>query len=98
RAGEAANAREVRGPNFRGGRQVAIFENGVATGTIAVAEGAPLSAGGLRVILTAAAFVGPFDPAYFSGFVPNGPAVTTALPVLPRPAPTPLTPGRARPR
>ncbi|HYV56453.1 MAG TPA: choice-of-anchor X domain-containing protein [Candidatus Nitrosopolaris sp.] len=95
-AGDADNARELQESNFLVGRQVAIFENGVATGTIAVAEGAPLSAGGLRVILTAAAFVGPFDPAYFSGFVPNGPAVTTALPVLPGLDPNRIIEGRAR--
>ena len=95
-AGDADNARELQESNFLVGRQIAIFKNGVATGTIAVAKGAPLSAGGLRVILTAAAYVGPFDPTYFSGFVPDGPAVMTAQPVFPGLDPNRIIEGRAR--
>jgi hypothetical protein len=95
-AGDVDNARELQESNFLVGRQIAIFQNGVASGTIAVAKGAPTSTGGLRVILTAAAYVGPFDPTYFLGVVPDGPAVTTALPVFPGLDPYRIIEGRAR--
>ena len=94
--GDVDNARELQESNFLVGRQIAIFQNGVASGTIAVAKGAPASAGGLRVILTAAAYVGPFDPTYFLGLVPDGPALTTALPVFPGLDPYRIIEGRAR--
>ncbi|TMA53606.1 MAG: hypothetical protein E6J75_15125, partial [Deltaproteobacteria bacterium] len=66
------------------GRQVAIFHNGVAQGTLYVWKGAPASAGGLRVVLTALAYVGPFSPSFFFGAVPDGPPIATRLPFFPR--------------
>lgn len=66
------------------GRQVAIFVNGVAQGSLAVWKGAPASAGGLKVVLTAMAYIGPFQPGFMSGNVPNGPGVATMMPFFPR--------------
>jgi hypothetical protein len=78
------NLRELQESEHVVGRRAAIFENGVASGTVAVSRGAPASAGGLRVVLTAAAYVGPFVPGFFEGNVPDGPGVATLLPFFPR--------------
>ncbi len=64
------------------GREVALFSNGVASGTVAVTAGAPRDRGGLRVVATAIALTGSYDANFFAGFVPNGPAISTALPFL----------------
>ncbi len=60
------------------GRQVALLTGGAASGDIAVSLGAPASAGGLGVVLTAAALTGPSAPIYL-----DGPLVATLLPLLP---------------
>jgi hypothetical protein len=82
--GSADDAREAQEAEFLAGRQVAMFSGGVAEGTLAVWKGAPASADGLTVVLTAMAYVGPFRPAYFEGNVPDGPGVATSLPMFPR--------------
>ncbi len=66
------------------GRAVALFSGGVAQGSIAVRAGRPARDGGLSVALTAMALTGPFDPAFFGGNVPSGPAISTALPFVPQ--------------
>lgn len=66
------------------GRAVALFSAGVARGEIAVRAGLPASHGGLSVLLTALALSGPFDPGFFEGEVPSGPALSTALPFVPQ--------------
>src|SRR6185503_17311869 len=71
--------RELQEASYVVGRRAAIFENGVATG-----QGAPASAGGLHVVLTAAAYVGPFVPDFLEGNVPDGPGIATMLPFFPR--------------
>jgi len=91
--GKLDNARELQEANFPVGRQVAFFENGVARGTVAVRKGAPASAGGLDVVLTAVAFVGPSHPYFFFGSLPDGPGVATLLPFLPYVAPYQVVPG-----
>jgi len=83
-AGDADDARELQESDYLIGRQVSIFHNGVAQGTLYVWKGAPASAGGLRVVLTAMAYVGPFSPSYFFGSVPDGPPVATRMPFFPR--------------
>lgn len=83
-AGSLDNARELQEALFPVGRQVAVFENGVASGTVAIGPGAPASAGGLTVVLTAAAYIGPFDTHFMNNNVPNGPPVATMFPFLPR--------------
>lgn len=60
------------------GRQVAPIENGVASGALAVALGAPASSGGLGVVVTAGVLMGASGPKYF-----DGPWVSTLLPILP---------------
>ena len=82
--GAGDDARELQESDYLVGRQVAIFHNGVAQGTLYVWKGAPASAGGLRVVLTALAYVGPFSPNFFFGAVPDGPPITTRLPFFPR--------------
>jgi len=82
--GAADDARELQESDYLVGRQVAIFHNGVAQGTLYVWKGAPASAGGLRVVLTALAYVGPFSPSFFFGAVPDGPPIATRLPFFPR--------------
>lgn len=76
------------------GRQLAVFINGVAQGTLACWKGAPASAGGLSVVLTATAYVGFFDPAFMFGNVPDGPGVSTALPFFPDLNPLRVVEGR----
>ncbi|TMA53372.1 MAG: hypothetical protein E6J75_15445, partial [Deltaproteobacteria bacterium] len=95
-AGAADDARELQESNYLVGRQVAIFHNGVAQGTLAVWKGAPASAGGLRVVLTAFAYVGPFSPGFFFGSVPDGPPIATRLPFFPRYDPNRVVEGNGR--
>ncbi len=66
------------------GRAAALFSGGVAHGSIAVQAGLPTSRGGLEVALAAIALTGPFDPNFFEGNIPSGPAIATALPFLPQ--------------
>lgn len=70
--------------DFLVGRQVAVFDDGIAQGTLAVWQGAPASAGGLRVVLCALTYVGPFSPGFFAGNLPDGPGLATLLPFFPR--------------
>jgi hypothetical protein len=90
------DARELQEALFIVGRQVAIFDGGVAEGSVAVWKGAPASAGGLTVVLTAMAYVGPFLPEYFAGNVPDGPPVATLLPMFPRLDPKRVVDGEGR--
>src|SRR5437763_1519083 len=83
-AGGADDARELQESDYLIGRQVSLFHNGVAQGTLYIWKGAPASAGGLRVVLTAIAYVGSFSPSFFFGSVPDGPPVATRLPFFPR--------------
>jgi len=82
--GAGDNARELQESDYLVGRQVAIFQNGVAQGTLYVWKGAPASTGGLPVVLTAIAYVGPFSPSFFFGAVPDGPPIATRMPFFPR--------------
>jgi hypothetical protein len=66
------------------GRTAALFSGGVARGSIAVQRSLPQSQGGLTVALGAMALTGPFDPGFFDGAIPSGPAIATALPFLPQ--------------
>src|SRR5262249_47370079 len=79
--GALDNARELQEAYSPVGRQVAFFTNGVARGSVAVRKGAPASAGGLSVVLTAVAFVGPSRPLFFFGAVPDRPPLATLLPL-----------------
>lgn len=81
------DVRERQESDFDVGRTAAIFTNGVATGAIAIWRGAPASTGGMRVVLTAAAYVGPFVPSFMEGNVPDGPPIATMFPFFPRFAP-----------
>src|SRR6185369_14579111 len=81
------DVRERQESDFDVGRTAAIFTNGVATGSIAIWRGAPASTGGLRVVLTAAAYVGPFTMSFMEGNVPDGPPIATMFPFFPRFAP-----------
>ena len=66
------------------GRAVALFSGGVARGAVAIHAGRPASQGGLTVVLTAMTLTGPFDPNFFGGSIPSGPAIATALPFFPQ--------------
>jgi Right handed beta helix region len=66
------------------GRAVAVFSGGVARGGVAIHAGLPASRGGLSVVLTAMALSGPYDPGFFSGSIPSGPAIASALPFFPQ--------------
>jgi len=66
------------------GRAVALFDGGVARGTIAIRAGLPASDGGLTIALTAAAPTGAFVPGTYGGAIADGPVVTTALPFIPQ--------------
>lgn len=66
------------------GRGVALFSDGVASGSLAVHAGLPPSSGGLDVVLAALALTGPFDAGFYEGEVPSGPAISTALPFVPQ--------------
>lgn len=65
------------------GRRLTIAHAGRASGSLHIAAAGP-SAAPLTVVLTAAAYIGSFDPAFFNGVVPTGPAVMTRLPFVPR--------------
>lgn len=82
--GAADDARERQESDFVVGRTAAILANGVARGSVAVWRGAPASSGGLKVVLTAAAYVGPFSAGFMLGNVPDGPPIATLLPFFPR--------------
>jgi hypothetical protein len=94
--GAADDEREAQEAEFLVGRQVALFSGGIAEGTLAVWKGAPASAGGLAVVLTAMAYVGPFSPGFFEGNVPDGPGVATSLPMFPRLDPDRIIEGDGR--
>ncbi len=79
--GASDDGRERQESDFLVGRQVAFFSNGVARGSVAAWKAAPASAGGLRVVLVAATYVGPM--ALYGGNVPDGPAVATLFPFFP---------------
>ena len=71
------------------GTEVAVFDgSGKASGTIMTTVGGPASKGGITLVATATAFTGPYDPGFFGGNVPIGPAITTAQPFLPERDPT----------
>jgi len=65
------------------GRRIALVQGGRASGSLFVSAGGP-GAAPLRVVLGAAAYAGSFDPGFFNGAVPDGPAVMTRLPFVPR--------------
>jgi hypothetical protein len=77
------------------GRRYAIAAGGLASGSIQVPVGGPAGAE-TRVVLAAAAYAGPFDPAFFGGSVPDGPTVMTHLPFLPRTEPVDVLGGALR--
>ena len=83
RAGSSDNSLEVRELDPVG-RAVALFSGGVARGGIAIRTGLPASRRSLQVALCAMALTGPFDPAFFQGNIPTGPAISTAMPFLPQ--------------
>ncbi len=60
------------------GRQVGLISSGVGTGNLGVSLAAPPSAGGLGVVVTAAALMGATAPKYF-----DGPWVGTLQPIMP---------------
>jgi len=95
-AGASDNGRERQESDVPVGRQVAVFDGGVAHGHVAIGAGAPASSGGLDVVLAALAYVGPFSPGFFAGNVPDGPGVATALPFWPRLAPDRVVDGEGR--
>ena len=76
------------------GRRFAVVSNGRASGSLAIEAGGPADAP-TRVALAAAAWAGPVDPNHFGGNVPNGPAVMTHLPFVPRTDPKDIMPGGA---
>lgn len=65
------------------GREVAFFAGSVANGSVTITVGGAASADGVRVVATALAFTGGYDPSVLGGFVPTGPGITTAQPFLP---------------
>ncbi|MFQ5415413.1 MAG: hypothetical protein ACE5FL_00045 [Myxococcota bacterium] len=67
-------------------RRFAIASGGQASGVLAIEAGGPAGAR-LRVVLTAATWAGPYDPSFFEGKIPDGPAIMTKLPMLPRTEP-----------
>jgi len=94
--GSADNSLEVRELEPVG-RAVALLSGGVARGSVAIRAGLPTSHGGLTIALTAMALTGTFDPGFFDGNVPNGPAITTAQPFVPQSDLTRLIRDRAAP-
>lgn len=78
------------------GRNVAIASNGVASGSLRIRAAGP-SGAPLVVLLAAGAWVGPLDPAFLSGVVPDGPLVSTQLPFLPRSDPNDILGGAVAP-
>lgn len=65
------------------GREVALFHDGVASGTVTLTVGGRPGRGGVAVVAGAVALTGDFDDSFFEGLVPTGAAITTALPFLP---------------
>ncbi len=94
-AGTSDDGRELQ-ETMLVGRQVAVLSGGVAEGTVAIWRGAPASAGGLRVVLTALAYVGPFSAGFFGGNLPDGPGLATMLPFFPRLDPDRILDGDGR--
>lgn len=82
-AGTTDDDRELQEAEYPVGMQIALFDGGVARGSIALWSGAPASAGGLTVVLTALAYVGPYT-SLLDGAIPDGPPVATLLPFFPR--------------
>ena len=64
------------------GRRFALMSGGRAAGLLHLAVGGP-GAAPVRVVLAAAAFLGPFDPDFRGGTVPIGRAVMTRFPFPP---------------
>ncbi|HEV7730939.1 MAG TPA: choice-of-anchor X domain-containing protein [Candidatus Binatia bacterium] len=95
-AGATDDDRELQETTLLVGRQVAVLSGGVAEGTIAIWRGAPASAGGLRIVLTALAYVGPFSAGFFEGNLPDGPGLSTMLPFFPRLDPDRIVDGEGR--
>lgn len=77
------------------GRRLVLASGGRASGRLFVQAGGPTGAE-ISVALTAAAYVGPRDPAFFNGVIPDGPAVMTGLPFLPDLAPDAVIDGAPR--
>ncbi len=71
------------------GRTMAFAQGGQASGSLSLGAGGPSNAP-LSVVVTAAAYAGPLDPAFFGGIVPDGPLMMTELPFLPRTDPDDL--------
>src|SRR5262249_29064350 len=80
-ADDALERQEIVAP---AGRAAASIVGGVASGSLALTVGAPASAGGLRVVVTAGAPTGPRPFLFF-----DGPWMATLLPYMP-----PLDPKR----
>jgi len=78
------------------GRRFAFVENGQAGGELFVSVGAPPGRE-LRLVLTAVAYVGPTNPDFFGGVVPEGPAVMSRLPAFMRTAPDDVIEGSLPP-
>jgi len=65
------------------GRRLAFFSGGQAGGALSVSAGGP-SGTSLSLVVGASAYAGDLDPTFFGGQVPDGPAVMSELPFLPR--------------
>src|SRR5262249_59453008 len=74
------------------GRAPASIVDGVATGSLALSVGAPASAGGLGVVVTAGAATGTTPFLYF-----DGPWIATLLPYMPPLDPPPTIRPTPRP-
>ncbi len=77
------------------GRRLVLASGGRASGRLFLQAGGPTGAE-IAVALTAAAYVGPRDPSFFNGVIPDGPAVMTGLPFLPNLAPDKVIDGTPR--
>jgi len=82
--GSADNEIELQETLTVAGRQVAVIQNGVASGSLGVSLGAPASAGGLGLVLVGGALIGQTAGAYFF----DGPWISTLLPFMPPIDPT----------
>jgi hypothetical protein len=80
--GDAADAPLEEAELVPVGRRFALAQASRAAGQLFVSVGGPAGAAP-RVLVTAAAYTGPTDPAHFGGAVPTGPAVLAAFPFLP---------------
>ena len=69
------------------GRVLAFFQDGQASGSLALSAGGPAGAR-LSVVVAAAAYAGEFDPQFMQGIVPDGPMVMTELPFFPETSPS----------